>query len=54
MKKVVFTLLMALMLTGVARAADADDNVYVAERVVTCRINAKDGKVTDAKITQDY
>lgn len=45
---------MALMLTGVARAADADDNVYVAERVVTCRINAKDGKVTDAKITQDY
>ena len=32
----------------------SDGNIYIAERTVTCDLSARDGRVTRARISQDY
>lgn len=32
----------------------SDGNIYISERTVTCDLSARDGRVTGARISQDY
>lgn len=48
---VLFTVIGAV---GNVLAAQSEDNVYIAERSVTCRLDAREDKVTGAIITQTY
>lgn len=44
---------MALCLCALHVSA-SDGNIYIAERTVTCDLSARDGRVTGARISQDY
>ena len=51
-----FSVLLILlgMLAAAVCATSSDDNIFIAERTVTCRLNARDGRVSGAKVSQDY
>lgn len=47
-------LLMILTAESCGAMSASDNNIFIAEREVTCRLTARDGKVTRAKITDAY
>lgn len=54
MKHFYFILLFLLALSANAWGAPADDNIYIAERNVTCRLSTRDGRVSGARVSQEY
>lgn len=54
MKRSLFFLFLLTCLTVNILAAGTDDNIYIAERIVTCRLSARDGRVSGARISQNY